>query len=195
MKLLKRSLIVLFTLAFAVSITACGKKLGKPDSSVSSFFDALKKADIKTASKFVESGKLDEDFKFDDAQQEKIVKLIYSNLNYEILSSNVDKDTATVKVKLTSPDLKDIMEKVISEVMQAALATSTTGTAPNQADLEKMMMDKLTAAVNDPSAKKITKEYELALVPNSEKKAWALKDNETLENAVKMVVDGLDDIK
>lgn len=179
MKLLKKIFIVLFTLSIALSLVACSTKIDKPQNSVSNFFEAVKKSDINTVSKYLQGGSNNKDFKFQNDEEEKMTKLLFSNISYEILSTNIEGNSAKVKVKITSPDLKEAYTKVTEELIHSTLVNS-----PNEAALQKLILDKLTELINDPKAKKSTKEYNLNLVENSEKTAWLIKLDTELKDAL-----------
>lgn len=123
LKTLKNLLGVLLILIIALSVIGCSGK--KPDASVTGFLDAIKKSDFQTASTFANKNGAKEDFKFGDTNEENLVKALFAKMNYEIISSTVNGKNATVKTKITVPDLEKIYTKIVSDLIANLLKEKT----------------------------------------------------------------------
>jgi hypothetical protein len=169
-------LIMMITLVF--SMAACKKtEFPAADESVKGFFTALSKADLKEAEKYCNSDT--GNFKFEDPQEEKLITLIFSKLNYEIVSSEEAGDTATVEVKLTNLDLQSVFEEMYGKIFDEAYDTALSEEEMSDDDLEEKMMGYLEEGMSDPEAPVVTNEFEITLMKDKGKKIWVIQDDDT----------------
>ncbi|WP_033167991.1 DUF5105 domain-containing protein [Clostridium sp. KNHs205] len=169
-------LIMMITLVF--SMAACKKtEFPAADESVKGFFTALSKADLKEAEKYCNSDT--GNFKFEDPQEEKLITLIFSKLNYEIVSSEEAGDTATVEVKLTNLDLQSVFEEMYGKIFDEAYDTALSEEEMSDDDLEEKMMGYLEEGMSDPEAPVVTNEFEITLKKDKGKKIWVIQDDDT----------------
>lgn len=171
------SLLVIFFI-LSLSLVGCAPK---PDVTVKSFFDALQKQDLVTAKTYVNEA--DDKFKFDDAEQEKIVKSIFSKLKYEIISSSVEKDTATVKTKVIAPDLVKITTKAMSDILPILFAQALSGNTDSKAS-EKMFEQYFANSLADPNVAMTTAEVDIKLIKSKDKKSWVIQADDNLLNGI-----------
>lgn len=176
MKLVRNTTIMLTLVFSMLTLVACGPK---PDETVKGFFDAAKKTDFNTMSNYIkkESGK--DTFKYDDKDQEKVVKAVFSKVSYEIISSTVDGKNATVKAKVTSLDLPKIYAKTVSDLMPTLFASAL---ANKNDEAKDQLMQTFINSINDPNATKTTTEVDIKLVKGD--KGWLIEPNDDLMNAM-----------
>ena len=151
----------------------------KPDETVKNFFDAAKKADLNSMATYVKKDASKDDFKFKDANQEKVVKTIFPKTSYEIVSSKVDGNNATVKAKVTSLDLTRIYGKVVSETFPTLMAAAFANKGDNA---EAQLMQSFLNAINDPNAPKTTTDVDIKLIKGD--KSWLIEPTDDLLGAL-----------
>lgn len=109
-KLLALSLLSMVILSF----TGCG---AKPDATVKAFLDTIKKQDFSAVAKYMSNKNDKSEFKYDGKEQEQMIKAVFTKLDYEIISTIKNGNTATVKTKITSCDLPKISAKTIADLL------------------------------------------------------------------------------
>jgi len=164
---LRLSLLVTIALIGILS-TACAPK---PKDVVKDLIDTLKKGDYDKAQQYMilEQSGLD----FEGIKNDQLLKELYSkifaNLQYEVLETKSNKDSATVTLKTTNLDMDKITKEAVAEIFsqQLANAFSNTGEELSEDDVIKLIIKKM----DDPSAQKviIQDEIELRKDPNDNK--------------------------
>lgn len=178
---LSRWLLILITITFFFSMTACtDSDFPKAEESVTGFFKALSEADLKTVETYCASDS--GNFKFTDPKEEKLVKLMFSKTECEILSSVEEGDTATVKVKVTNMDLQKIFEEMFGKIFEEAFDSALEGGEVSDEDSEEKIMKYLEESMSKPDAPVLTNEFDITLNKDNGKKIWVIKDNEALMN-------------
>lgn len=118
------------TVAMIFVMTSCGEKPAeKAEKAVTKAFTALQSGDIEGAGKYVDVDDLtkytDMDLSEDDIQKEQlmtIIKAFFSNLNYEILTSEEQKDgSVLVEARISNVDGKEVADKWTKEIMAIGL--------------------------------------------------------------------------
>jgi len=156
---MKKFLSVLLIIVLVFSMTACAKS--DPKASVSGYLDALKSGNIEGMNKYVKSDSEDqvkEVFNNENKMNEEAFLKAYSKLNYKILSSEVNGDTATVETEINAPNLGKIMTELIQEALPLAFAAAfkEDKSEDNIDDLmNTMLLDKVNSD-DMPMVKKIT---------------------------------------
>ncbi|RCX13505.1 uncharacterized protein DUF4878 [Anaerobacterium chartisolvens] len=173
-------LCLLFTLT--ASLASCTSASGSPDKAVSSFFEAIKEADVNTASKYLSSAS--DDLTYDDEEQEKIMKKIFNNLDYKIISTEKDGDTATVNVKITSPDLVKIVSEMISELMPKLFEMALSGDENADQNSEELIKQYFDNSLSSPDMPLISSDVEIKLSYSKDKKSWLIVPDDSLINAM-----------
>ncbi|MBU3105023.1 DUF5105 domain-containing protein [Clostridium gasigenes] len=171
--------ILSFTLIF--SLVGCGPK---PDESIKSFFESTKSCDFETMSKYIKS---DTDSsiitgKFESTEQEDLIKSLFKKIDYEILSTTVNKDEATTKVKITSVDMLRVYSDSMKQVMAILLPQAFSSNKPSDDEIQKMTFQYITNGINDPDVAKTTTEVDLKLT--KEKDKWVIESSDELTNAI-----------
>lgn len=118
------------TVAMIFVMISCGEKPAeKAEEAVAKAFTALQSGDIEGAGKYVDVNDLtkytDMDLSEDDIQKEQlmtIIKVFFSNLSYEILSSEEQKDgSVQVKTRISNVDGKEVADKWTKDIMKIGL--------------------------------------------------------------------------
>lgn len=171
-KILKIMAVIIFSLSFV----ACG---AKPDATVKNFFTSAQKSDIATMANYINKDTAQENFKYEDADQEKIIKSVFSKVSYEIVSSSVTGKTAVVKTKVTSIDLPKIYGQLMTDMLPTLFAQALSGETE---DAEAQIMTSFINSLNDPNAPKTTIDVDIKLIKGD--KGWLIEVNDDLENAL-----------
>lgn len=175
--------VLLMAFVMVLSLSACSESnFPKPESTVTGFFDTLSKGDFKALDTYC-SATLN-DLTFEDANQEKIAKAMFSRTKGEVVSSQVDGDTATVKVKITSLDMEKIFEDIMTEVISKATDAALSGKELSDAEAEEMMMEYMEESMAKADAAMTTTEYDIKLAKDNGKKAWVIQDDEAFGKAL-----------
>jgi len=135
----------------------------KPNDVVKDLLNTLKKGDFDKAQQYMiteENGLDFEAIKNDQAVTELYNK-IFANLEYEIVETNSNKDSATVKLKTTNLDMDKISREAIAEALsqQLANAFSDTGEEMSEDDIIKLIIKKM----EDQSAQKVIIQNDIEL--------------------------------
>jgi hypothetical protein len=177
--MLKKRISIL--LCFILSFVFVGCSQVKPEDSIKGYFEALKKQDIQAAQSFMQNQ--NEAF-VGDAEQEKILNLIFSNLNYEVISSTIDEDKAVVKLKVTACDLATVTGNMIKDLMGQLISMALSGEQDLEAKSAQLREEYFTKALNDPQTPLITSEIDINLVMDSSSKKWLIVGDDNLANAI-----------
>jgi hypothetical protein len=175
----KKRISILLCLILSFAFVGCSQV--KPEDSVKGYFEALKKQDIQAAQSFMQNQS--EAFT-GEAEQEKILNLIFSNLNYEIISSKVDEDTAIVKLKVTACDLATVTGNMIKDLMGRLISMALSGEQDLEAKSAQLREEYFTKALKDPQTPLITSEIDINLVMDSSSKKWLIVGDDNLANAI-----------
>lgn len=178
---MKKFLSSLLICLFAVSLIGCGPK---PEASLKAFFDATKNCDFEQMSNYIETTneKSLTAGKFENTEQEQVIKGILKNVDYEILSTTVDKNAATSKVKVTSIDMLKVYSETLQQLMAVMLPQALSDKKPSDEEMEKTTMQYLLNGINNPNVVKTTTEVEIKM--NKVKDKWIITPSDALSDAL-----------
>jgi len=176
----KKYLLLFITMTLLFSLAACsGSKFPKAEESLKTFFDSIQKADFKTANTYMKSSA--SPFEFEDEDQEKVTKLMFSKVKYEILSVEEKGDSATAKVKITNVDMMAIMENMFTDLFEMMM---NAGGEMSDEEINQMSMKYLEDKVSAADAPTTTSEIELKLTKNQDKKIWQIENDDAIATAL-----------
>jgi hypothetical protein len=143
----------------------------KPNAVAKDLIDTLKKGDFDKAQQYIimeENGLDFEAIKKSQASTELYNK-IFANLQYEILGTSSNKDSATVKLKTTNLDMDKISKEAMAEALSQQLANAFSGTGKELS--EDDIIGLFIKRMDDPAAQKviIESDIELRKDPNDNK--------------------------
>lgn len=176
---IKKLLCFLMISTLSLALVACGPK---PEESVKSFFNALQKQDIKTAVNFVENGDSTK-LLSGDANEDKIINQVFSKVKYEIVSSTVSGNTATVKAKVTSSDLVKITSKMVTDLMPTLMASAMSGNT-DEKKTDQLIEEYFIKNISASDAPMTTTNVDIKLIKSNDKKTWLIQGNDDLANAL-----------
>jgi hypothetical protein len=121
-----------------------------------------------------------------EAPQEAVekAKLFFSRLSYNIVSSSVEKDTATVKTEITNLDMKSIMQEYFAEAFNLAMgdAFSEADKQLSQEELDNKMEQMLIDMISKQDNKTVTATVDITLTKSE--KGWEINMDKVLQDAI-----------
>lgn len=180
---LKKFLCLILITVFGFSLLGCGVK---PEDTAKNLLDAIKQNDLEKASTYMkkdDSAKegSTEEFKYDSPEQEKIIKGVFSKIDYTLDSTTTNGNNAIVKAKITSVDLTRVATKMISELLPTLMTQALSGENDEKKQNE-MMLQYFINSINDPNVPKTTTDVDIKLV--KENKTWLVEQTDDLTNAL-----------
>lgn len=185
----KKLLSTLLCFVLSLSLMSCGLNSNKSSNSspkaeetVSSFFNSLKAGDFDKAANYLDKSnkEYNTDLKFKNSLEEKLVKTAVSKVSYKILSSQANSHNAVVEVEITSPDLLNIYNDVMSNIITPIIPEYSSA---NESEKQKIKSKAVKAAVeyiaktlNSEGCPKTTNTAKLTLYEQNSK--WIIKPNE-----------------
>ncbi|MBU5677985.1 DUF4878 domain-containing protein [Alkaliphilus sp. MSJ-5] len=179
---MKKFLSVLLIIVLVFSMTACAKS--DPKASVSGYLDALKSGNIEEMNKYVKSDSEDqvkEVFNNENQMNEEAFLKAYSKLDYKILSSKVNGDTATVETEINAPNLGKIMTELIQEALPLAFAAAFKEDK-SEDNMDDLMNTMLLDKVNSDDMPMVKKTVKIDLV--KENNNWIINPSNDFTNAI-----------
>ncbi len=163
---MKKLLCVVMALAIALTLVGCGGS--KPDATVKTFCDGMKKLDIKKMqSCLLDADDLDtSDFESEEMPVEflKYVKEWASKMTYKVKESKVDGDKATVTVDFKYTDASDVMGATMQDYFAKMIAAAFSGKEYSEEEMSKMLITCLEAALKEKELKKAETTIDISLV-------------------------------
>ncbi|WP_409296240.1 DUF4878 domain-containing protein [Peribacillus sp. SCS-26] len=199
---MKKTLSVLSAAVLSLILTGCGGP--KPADTVTSFLTSFQKGDVEKAGKFVKGqlkSTLSTGEEEDGPVSEKLMTAFTKGYKFETPKEVSSKgDTAKVKVKVTSVDVKEAIGSAMSELMPSALAAAFVegGDSEEAVDklVEKTIIKKLTSedAAFDTRSVTLTlkkdKKGEYKILANDQLKEAVLANMNDLEQSLREAEEG-----
>lgn len=178
---MKKVFIIFLVLTLIAGLAGCVGE--SPDKAVENALDAVKNANKELASKYLDYDELMGKGEFsengiteDDADSEAIVKLILKNLEYKVISTNIDGESAIVETEITNIDMSNIIADFIPELFRAALS----GLSEEQ--LNDKYLELFTNLINRPDNKTVTNTVKIRL--SKDDTNWKIDMSDELADAI-----------
>lgn len=184
---MKKIVSVLSILCLCVFLFASCSKTQSPEDAAKAYFEAYQNFDAAkmagltvaeatgSAAVFTTSGS--------DESSVKMYKSIAKKTTMqEEGKAVVNGDTATIKVKITSPDTKTIMQNALSSAFSQAMSQAFSSDPANSQDTNSQMLNQVVSDVSKADVKLTSTEMELQLVKKDGK--WKVKMTENLGDAM-----------
>lgn len=184
--------IVCALLAGVIFLAGCQTQLS-PKDTVTTYFKAIKSLNIATVESLSVNGtssdleslikRSSSSMTSSDFQVgENIYKAIFNKVDTKIEGEPTVKDnSASVKVKITAPDSKKILQDIMSEEISKAFANALNSSASSQ-DTESEVMSEFQSKISQPDVSLTTTEMNLQLVKQKDK--WKVKTTDNLIDAM-----------
>ncbi|MGI5984911.1 MAG: DUF4878 domain-containing protein [Clostridiales bacterium] len=185
---MKKTLCLGLAIAMALGLAGCAQR-ESAQSVVQKAIDSVKTMDVETMQSYWGNDQFkDIDNSGADAESDdeslSMMTLFVKNLDYQIIESNEEKETATVKVQITNLDMSSIMSEFMSEAFKEALSYAflPEEQRPTDEDMNKMSNDILTNLLEREDNPKVTNTVDITL---------SLRDNQWVINPSADAVDAM----
>lgn len=123
---MKKIISLVLIIVLAISVTACNSG-ESPEQAVSNALQAVKQMDKESLSKYLDPNELieeDNDNEGVDSFDEEQISVIFEALEYNIISSKEDGDTAVVNVDITNIDMANVFGQLMQEAISYAFSSA-----------------------------------------------------------------------
>lgn len=185
MKKLRSLIAIVLVLVLLFSFTGCGE-VQKAEASVNSMFKAFMNMEFDEARKYVNVDDIidDAEDELTDEYSQVLLESIFSNLNYEIISSEkIDSNTVMVKTKITATDMVPVLRDYMTQAFQYAFSVAFSYPQPSEEETQQKMLDMLKEIVSQPELATVTNEVDLKVV-KTESKEWKIESDDAFGNAI-----------
>ncbi|WP_027633766.1 hypothetical protein [Clostridium hydrogeniformans] len=182
---MKKIVSFLLVSILTLGLSACNKteNVEKPENVVNEYFTALKNVDIEEANKLTEGEAEGEDEDLSEIEME-LVNKVFNNISVEVIGdAKVDGKNATVKAKVTTPDMKKTVELVIADCTTKVTKAAFEGKELRDEEIDKLVGESFIKQFENKDLAKITSEVDLSLVRKDN--SWVIKEDGALENAIR----------
>jgi superfamily I DNA and/or RNA helicase len=185
---MKKIIAITLCLLSLAMLFSCGSSSPKGANEAESYmierFDALKAGTKQSLMSFI-----DEE---DRAEAEATLAMfdfgaMFKNFDYEIVSSEINGDEATVYAKVTNIDFSQVLEKFQADVMEYALANMDKIQSMTEEETMKLSADILKDVILSGEFDKVSKDIAIELEKVDGK--WKVEDSDAL---MSFVLPGLD---
>jgi|SRR5690554_4070276 len=181
---MKKIIVIFFSVVLLFSVASCSSK-ENPEEVVANGLTAIKNLDLIKMQKYIDSDDIaeEEDILGDGFEDQDVeyVELLVKNLEYEIISSNIDDENAVVETKITNIDMNIVMEEYISQAF--ILAMSNIGEEEvDEKEMQKEMEELFIELLSDEDVEMTTIDVDITL--NDVDGQWKIDLNNQLINAI-----------
>lgn len=193
----KKLLVITIVMAMLAALSACGPKIPTPTETADTFLTAVKAQDNETLATVYAGGELDlleEAAEADESQtadedsgltavyeEQMVPKML--DFDYEISNEQIDGDSATVDVKVTTYNIGDAFTAFFSDYLSQALILAFSDAS--EEELDSLATTILSGKLADLTEKKFEKTATLSLSMNDDK--WVVDEIKSGDD----IVDGL----
>jgi hypothetical protein len=184
------SIFCIFVITFAFVSCSANET---PEQAVSKALTAVKELDKATIQKYFgeedlinkeeTEEELDHKAEIEMLDDEDNFKLFVKNISFEILSSNIKDDKATVTAKITNIDMKPIFREYMRQAFSIAMSEAFFGdNEQDDEELQKEMEQIFIDLLSDEENKKVTSTVEIKL--SKDKNSWKIDADDVLLDAI-----------
>ena len=138
---------------------------------IDNMFTAMKSGDEETINKYFNEGKTTEN---SDEQEMEMAKIILSNLEYQIVSTDVSLNENVVKLNVTNKNLKEVFSNYVKNTF--SLAVSRAFNRMTEEEMNEKVKEMFKEQYNSEDIEKITKEITITMKKESGK--WKIETDE-----------------
>lgn len=181
---MKKILALIIVLMFL--LTACNSEQQTAEKATANALNAIKAADKEAISKYLNYDELINNENEDESQglAEKQAKKILGGLEYKIISSEENKDTAVVKVEITNVNIGKVIKEMMGNLFSLAMSEAFKADSEKMTDeqMEQKSIEFFDEALSKYKDEKITNTVEIKL--NKVDSKWKIDMDSTLQNAI-----------
>lgn len=168
-------------LCIVIMLTGCGEGLETPEEAVTTALNAMKNADRSTMVQYFGEENVrteEEDLLLEGKEMRDI---LYKNIVFKTLSSEIKGNIAVVKTEITNIDMKVVVADYVVEGLEAVLTSAFSDKQINEAAIakqaEKILLDKMKNATD---RKRHTVDIKLTRIQGD----WKIDIDDALLNAI-----------
>lgn len=173
---MKKCLAVIVTLLMSLSLAACGQKIDPPDKVVENALTALKVSDFETAKTYFDVDPEESISEAETEQEDEIMVNIMQNLQYTIISTEENDDTATVKASIKNTNMSSVMSDYISEAFTYAFSNLS------DEEMDQKFTEILNTSLENNKDNLLEKEVDITLTKGET--GWIITMNDDLIDAI-----------
>lgn len=167
-KNLKKVFIIVFCAIISVSLCSCAEYA--PEESVSYVLDAFKSGDEEAVGNLFEKG---DSLSGLEGEYNEAFKIIFANMDYEIVSSTENGNKASVIVKITNKDYGDVAKKAFKKFESYAMNNPDASQKDLQKKIESLLLEEINKVSQSNST--VTNKVEFTLTKDEESD-WIIDD-------------------
>ena len=174
-----KAFVVSILFIVALLFVGCDGASGEtPEEAVANALNAIKQLDQETMERY---------FPYDgpvadlEEDEEELAKLLVGNISFNIISSSVDGDSATVEAEITNINMGVILGEFLEQAMGLAMGSAFAGAEPpSDEEIEQLLHDLLKRPDNE----MVTTTVTINLTKNDYVDGWIINSDDAFEDAV-----------
>ncbi len=179
---MKKILVILLAVMMIFGIAGCQQTAG-PDKTVSDLLDAMKAWDTAALEEYMGLediyGATDMDMSSEEAEMtDALMKALTANLDYTIVNTQEDGDTAIVTADITNVDMSVVMAEYITQVF----ALYFSGTDMTEEELNTAVFELLVTSIENNQETLVTNTVDIELTKVDGE--WVITADDAFYNAV-----------
>ena len=188
MKKVFRAVTIVCAVAFSIStlVTGCAKKVMSPEKVIQTYFSELKAGEVTKAADLViamDSGTSSDSSSSSTAESDTMYKAMFSKIDAKAEGkAKISGNTASVKVKITAPDMKKIMTNEISKMFSEALSNAFSDSSTSSEDTNSQMTADVTKELSQADVALTSTEMDVQL--KKQNGQWKIEGTKNFEDAV-----------
>lgn len=172
-----------------VLLSACGAKSETPEAAATNALNAVKAVDMATIQRYFGSdtdlfnaGEQTEENT--SAENKVFIESVVQNLTFEIVSSSIDGDKATVNVNITNTDMSAIFTQYMQSIFQEALqyAFLPEEQRPSEEEMSQLYMQRFQELMSQEDNPSVTTNLDMNLTKNEN--TWLITADSALLDAI-----------
>jgi len=177
---INRIISVMLVLVLLLGMCGCNKATS-PRDAVERFVTAMNNNDFRTAFAYIADY---DSFGFSD-KTEDIIKAVASSMKVEFVSESVGSSSATIEVKITTVDLRQVYKDAAATVIPEYYDDAVSGVPISEREIGDRIIDEVASRASDSYAPKVTTQLSLYLSTDKDGK-WLIR----LDNDAYYVITG-----
>lgn len=171
----KKFLAISFIFIMSFSCISCGDKSDSPETVVTNYLNALKSGDLESAKAYVKD---EDDQILNETEDEESTEMNYilGTLSYNVISTEINDSTATVKTTITNVDMKPVMGEFVTQLFSLAFSDL------DEEELEAKQKEAFANAFEANKDTTIDKEVDIQL--EKTETGWVINPTEDLADGI-----------
>lgn len=177
-KALKKLVAMLLVGMMALSMTGCGEAK-QAEKAVTKMMDAFQVGDMEEAQKYVDISRIEESTESEDESSDRILEIIFQNMEYQILSSNrLDGNTVDVRMEITTVDMGKVMQNYFVKMLEYAFSNMDASEEEMDGKAEELLED----CIREVGDETVTNETTVTVLKGDD--GWKVETSDEFINAL-----------